>query len=713
MRRLLRDFRRLTISLGWFFAAALVALLALSRPAGDLSPATLMRAAAAAGAIAVINFALLPALLWLRVPMVVFSVGVITFVVNSALLLGAYSIVRGGSMPTPDWLLPNALALSLVNTLVNGLIALDDDYTYLRFIIQAVRDSQVTFGRPKDPRRRGVVILEIDGLSYERMRTALESGLMPATRELLKAGYCLGSFDCGLPSQTSSAQAGIMYGNNEDIPAFRWYDKRRGKLWVSNRPSDAHALNQRYSNGHGLLHQGASINNLINGDAARSLLTLSAIARPNTLPTERALDVLIAFWLNPYTFARTLALCANDLLLEIAQALRQRIRNKQPRLEKRFPSAYTGLRVITNILLRDLAIYATMWEITRGAPVIYTSFLGYDEVAHHAGPCSPDAMHTLRGFDRHVRHVLQTIRYLAPFEYDLVMLSDHGQSHGATFRQRYGKTLRQLVHELTRGDVQVGEAATVEAGHSFVEALIAELNAASQQLRGQRIRRATMEATARTLEGVERHIAQQQRRTGDRNDIVVCPSGNLAHIYFNTIAKRRAALSEIAARHPGLVDALVKHPGIGFVVGLNDDGHALLLGKQGARDLNTGTITGRDPLLPFAGSEVERRAAQLLRLAQFESAGDLILNSALYPDGSVASFEELIGSHGGLGGEQTQAFILYPCAKPLDHQQITNAAALYHVLEAWARPLDKEATGDTLHVIRRMHHGNCQTEEDH
>ena len=355
MRRLLRDFRRLTISLGWFFAAALVALLALSRPAGDLSLATLMRAAAAAGAIAVINFALLPALLWLRVPMVVFSVGVITFVVNSALLLGAYSIVRGGSMPTPDWLLPNALALSLVNTLVNGLIALDDDYTYLRFIIQAVRDSQVTFGRPKDPRRRGVVILEIDGLSYERMRTALESGLMPATRELLKAGYCLGSFDCGLPSQTSSAQAGIMYGNNEDIPAFRWYDKRRGKLWVSNRPSDAHALNQRYSNGHGLLRQGASINNLINGDAARSLLTLSAIARPNALPTERALDVLSAFWLNPYTFARTLALCANDLLLEIAQALRQRIRNKQPRLEKRFPSAYTGLRVITNILLRDLA----------------------------------------------------------------------------------------------------------------------------------------------------------------------------------------------------------------------------------------------------------------------------------------------------------------------------------------------------------------------
>ena len=716
MRRLLlRDFRRLAISLGWFFAAALVAvlaLLALGWSAQEVTTTTLARAALSASVIAVINFALLPVLLWLRVPMVVFSAGLITFAVNAVLLLGAHQLMRGAAAPAPDSLLPSALALSLMNTLINGLIALDDDYTYLRFIIQAVRDNAVTFGRPKDPQRRGVVILEIDGLSYERMKVALESGLMPATRELLKAGYRLSAFDCGLPSQTSSAQAGIMYGNNEDIPAFRWYDKRRGKLWVSNRPSDAHVLNQRYSNGHGLLRQGSSINNLINGDAARSLLTLSAIARPNALPTERALDVLIAFWLNPYTFARTLALCAADLLLEIAQALRQRLLNTQPRLEKRFPSAYTGLRVATNVLLRDLAIYATMWEITRGAPVIYTSFLGYDEVAHHAGPCSPDAMGTLRGFDRHVRHVLQTIRYLAPFEYDLVLLSDHGQSQGATFRQRHGQTLRQLINTLTRGDLQVGEAAIIDAGHSFVEALIAELNAASQQLHKQRIRRVTMAATARTLKGMEKQALHPQRRGKEQDDIVVCVSGNLAHIYFNTIGERRATLSEIAAQHPGLVDVLVKHPGIGFVVGLGDDGHALLLGKYGARDLNSGAITGQDPLLPFAGEDAGRQAAQLLRLAQFESAGDLILNSAIYPDGSVASFEELVGSHGGLGGEQTHAFILYPGARSLAGHSITNTTALYHVLDAWARPLDKPATSATLHDIRRTSDGSHQSDEE-
>jgi hypothetical protein len=31
--------------------------------------------------------------------------------------------------------------------------------------------------------------------------------------------------------------------------------------------------------------------------------------------------------------------------------------------------------------------------------------------------------------------------------------------------------------------------------------------------------------------------------------------------------------------------------------------------------------------------------------------------STLYPDGTVAALEELIGNHGGLDGEQTDAFI--------------------------------------------------------
>ena len=40
---------------------------------------------------------------------------------------------------------------------------------------------------------------------------------------------------------TSACQAGIMFGNNYDIPAYRWYDKSKQKLYVS--ADDATELN--------------------------------------------------------------------------------------------------------------------------------------------------------------------------------------------------------------------------------------------------------------------------------------------------------------------------------------------------------------------------------------------------------------------------------------------------------------------------------------
>jgi hypothetical protein len=84
----------------------------------------------------------------------------------------------------------------------------------------------------------------------------------------------------------------------------------------------------------------------------------------------------------------------------------------------------------------------------------------------------------------------------------------------------------------------------------------------------------------------------------------------------------------------------------------------VVFGKGGARNLHTGDVVGEDPLLPYG--DVELRAGQLLRLADFDNSGDLILNSTLFPDGSVAALEELIGNHGGLGGEQTDAYMFHP-----------------------------------------------------
>src|SRR5262249_4167691 len=78
----------------------------------------------------------------------------------------------------------------------------------------------------------------------------------------------------------------------------------------------------------------------------------------------------------------------------------------------------------------------------------YATYYAYDEVAHHSGILSPDAMGVLRRLDRHFSRIERATR-AAPRPYHIVILSDHGQSNGATFRQRYGETLGQLVDRLT------------------------------------------------------------------------------------------------------------------------------------------------------------------------------------------------------------------------------------------------------------------------
>ena len=107
-----------------------------------------------------------------------------------------------------------------------------------------------------------------------------------------------------------------------------------------------------------------------------------------------------------------------------------------------------------------------------------------------------------------------------------------------------------------------------------------------------------------------------------------------------------------------MIDALVAHEGIGVVAGYLDADTAMVLGKGGRRNLHTGEVTGVDPLLPYG--DVALRAWQVGRVMDFPHAGDLMVISTVYPDGTVAALEELIGNHGGMGGEQTDAFMFHP-----------------------------------------------------
>jgi hypothetical protein len=180
---------------------------------------------------------------------------------------------------------------------------------------------------------------------------------------------------------------------------------------------------------------------------------------------------------------------------------------------------------------------------------------------------------------------------------------------------------------------------------------------------------------------------------------VVLGSGNLGLIYLME-AERRLTLEEIEERHPRLVPALREDPHIGWLLVRSARHGPLVMGSTGVRNLTSGRIEGEDPLAPFSATT----ARHLLRTDGFPHVADLMVGSFYDPERDEGcAFEELISFHGGLGGPQTQPFILHPERLPLPEEPIVGAAAVHAVLSGWrdrlqgaagavARPAQSEPT---------------------
>jgi Type I phosphodiesterase / nucleotide pyrophosphatase len=302
------------------------------------------------------------------------------------------------------------------------------------------------------------------------------------------------------------------------------------------------------------------------------------------------------------------------------------------------------------VFVRDLVVYSVLQDMARGVPAVYATFASYDEVAHHSGLEREDTREALRKLDERFAMIDRARRY-APRPYDIVVLSDHGQTQGATFKQRNGYGLDELVERsLASGDVE-----GMAAGDEHAEAM------------GQ----AVDEAVGRTSRTPDRKPAER--------DVVVLGSGNLGLIYLMA-APRRLTLEEIEERHPRLVAALREHPNVGFVMARSEADGPVALGARGTVRLTDGQVTGDDPLAPFPATAPRH----LLRADSFAHAPDIYVNSffdAVTEEG--CAFEELISFHGGMGGPQTRAFLLHPVHLAVPSEPLVGAEAVNDLLRGW------------------------------
>ncbi len=639
---------RLVIS--WVLATAALLAAAWILPGAAVN--SFRGAFVAAAVIAVLNGIVPPLIAALRLPFMLVAGLLLVLAADALMLLAADRVTDGDLSIDSFW---SALAVALVAAAVSVVLDIvfgtNDDDTYTVRVTQRIARRS---GERVETAAPGILYLEIDGLALPVLQRAMRDGNAPTmARWLADGSYTLTEWETDLSSQTGASQAGILLGSNDDIPAFRWVEKETGTMMTCSAPADCAEIERRHAGNGLLVDGGASRGNLLSGEADHVILTVSRIdAEKKANPGYRA------FLANGFNVTRLFVLFFWEIVLEVSAASRAIRRDVQPRGHR--SGIYPLMRAALCVFVRDLIVYGVLTDMMKGRPAIYATFSSYDEVAHHSGLERADTLEALRKLDQQFGRI-ERARVYASRPYAIVVLSDHGQTQGATFKQRNGYGFDDLVERsLSRGSV-AGVAGGDEQGSMVGHAL--------------------GEATGRA--------PGKKRKKNDVSgqDVVVLGSGNLGLIYLME-KSRRLTLEELNDRHPELIPALRNHPHVGWLLVRSSEDGPVVLGASGVHYLTDGRVDGDDPLAGFSPTAPQH----LLRTDGFAHVADIMVGS--FYDATLetgCAFEELISFHGGIGGPQTRAFVLHPSDLQVPATGLIGAAAVHDTLLSWRRTLNGAA----------------------
>ena len=606
--------------------------------------------------ISIVNAVLWPLLTKIFMPFLVLTFGVGSLILNG-LLLGLFAPLFDIEIKGMAIILA-PLAMAIVTTIMSSVLTIEEDSSYYRSVYRDAKRKRK--GEVKN--YPGLIIVEIDGLSYDVLKEAIDKGLMPKIKSMIDDGtHTLRKWETDLSSQTGASQAGILHGNNADITAFRWIEKQNNnQMMQCSGVSKVKTLEERISDGNGLLvDNGASRSNLFSGDTDNVIFTFSKILNLRKLYNRAWFSVFS----NPSNFARIVLLFIAEMILEIISQIKHRVLNIRPRIKRGI--AYIIVRAVTNVFLREINTSTLVGDMLVGdIDVAYSTYLGYDEIAHHSGVRDEDSWFALKGMDKQIRRLVTATKY-TPRDYQFVIQSDHGQTNGATFKQRYGESFEDFVKSLLPKDMKMFAKMSSNEDH-YAESFI-PLTKNNDDL-----------------------IDEKEMKDMGDSEVIVLASGNLAMIYL-TQWNYRLTYEEINEFLPNLIPGIINNEYIGFIVVNSSEHGDLAIGKNGTYYLDTDRIEGENPLEGF-GKNI---AGHIKRNVSFKYTPDILVNSFYDAEkDEVCAFEELVGSHGGAGGSQSEPFILYPSDWDIGMDEIIGAENIYKILKTSLKNLKEGETDD-------------------
>ena len=261
--------------------------------------------------VGIANIIIWPILTKFLMKFMILTFGVGALIINSAIFYLITVFIPGVSSGSVESFIIH-LVMAIATTLISNIANIDYYDTYTQRIANYVKKEKQYYKKIFP----GLIILEIDGLSVDVLKEALDKDMMPTIKKWIENNtHTLKGWETDLSSQTGASQAGILHGNNEDIVAYRWVEKENNnEIMVSGKLAHAPIIEKRISDGNGLLcDNGTSITNMFTGDSTDPVLTSSRFKILTSAYTQ-SLNVV---FLEAYSFQRVFILFLWEILIEL------------------------------------------------------------------------------------------------------------------------------------------------------------------------------------------------------------------------------------------------------------------------------------------------------------------------------------------------------------------------------------------------------------
>lgn len=478
--------------------------------------------------------------------------------------------------------------------------------------------------------KRGLVLMQIDGLSHTALKKAIKGGHAPNIKKLIEAkNNVLSPFQCGIATVTIPVLSSLFYG--VDLPGNDWYDKQTkehvdGIIYETKLRKELAAQGKE-----GILTPGAVFSSPLSGGSKNTALTVNTLKQSQkekgtikTLLAEAKKDIAL-LKKGGYSLTKTGWHFIRDIFK--TRALLKKEGASRTRVDKLAPIMMS----LNHNIIEKVACEGLKEAIKQGLPVMYVDFAAYDENAHYFGANSKEAMEMLETIDDKIGQVADAAKK-SPNNYEVLVFSDHGQTPSKLFADVYGEKVDVMIKEFAK------------------------------------------------------NVAKAYGREFKEDDIVFTDAYSLGNLYFN-FDSNKVNLDQIEKRYPHLIDFLVKHPGIGLVCGKQGDKY-VMMGSEGTLEVNpdgSKKLTGKNPLTPYGEEKV--LINQITNYLDLEKSGDVVFFGAYDPDKDlVLDFNEkytMKSLHGGLGGDQAKPFIVASREVPIQGNEITEATQLHQLHEKY------------------------------